>query len=371
MSFELKHGDKLHLELRERKLPNGKIVYVIGGQDKSVSPSRVRIGAGSNRQRAIEALKTEFAERVRRISMRLKGDCTLDEAIHKYVEASAPDTYRLARIERIRQTFGGSKQLADILPAEVIEASERAMPKAKNSSRNSAFIGIFAAIHHHAASFGFTPHVRFETLPDDSREGTAVDRSWIDAFRAHCFSPHLRTLVLLMFVSGIRVGKALQLRPEDINLEARVAKVHRDKNGEPHDYVFTEEVARELRALVQDHTGPTVFGYARPQATDKLWNATIERAGIPRVTRHEAGRHSFATTMIVDNKQDVVTTAELGNWRDVSTLMKRYAHARKDRRRATIDKVFGGEQTAPTKPQLRVVNGAVKPNSVPTPDEQI
>jgi hypothetical protein len=82
-----------------------------------------------------------------------------------------------------------------------------------------------------------------------------------------------------------------------------------------------------------------VFGWATKAAVWKPWNAICERAGIRRLTPHEAGRHGFGTEMIVRRKVDIVTTAKGGRWRDPTVLVRRYAHA--EGVAEAVNEVFG------------------------------
>lgn len=54
-----------------------------------------------------------------------------------------------------------------------------------------------------------------------------------------------------------------------------------------------------------------------------------KRAGIERLTPH-CCRHGFATTML-HKGFDVKTVAEMGGWKDATTVLRTYAHAVKDK----------------------------------------
>ena len=71
----------------------------------------------------------------------------------------------------------------------------------------------------------------------------------------------------------------------------------------------------------------------------EAWTNTCRRAGIPYATHHEAGRHSFATEMIVRRGIDAKTTADLGGWEDPSLLLRRYVHS--ENLESVAEKVFG------------------------------
>ncbi|HYN00270.1 MAG TPA: tyrosine-type recombinase/integrase, partial [Aestuariivirgaceae bacterium] len=84
-----------------------------------------------------------------------------------------------------------------------------------------------------------------------------------------------------------------------------------------------------------------VFGYEHRWSVYKPWKRACKAAGILYVPPHQAGRHTFATEMIVRNKRDPQTTAELGGWKSVKLLLERYVHTEDPK--GTIDAVFGAK----------------------------
>ena len=140
-----------------------------------------------------------------------------------------------------------------------------------------------------------------------------------------------------MFTTGARLGEALSLGPDDIDLVSRVARLAKTKNGDPHDYYIVPEMGEVLAELPLRNG--RVFGYTQRRHIYAAWKETCGRAAIDYVPPHQAGRHSFATEMIVRGKQDVSTTAALGNWKSPRMLLERYAHAEK--LREASDRVFG------------------------------
>jgi integrase len=176
----------------------------------------------------------------------------------------------------------------------------------------------------------------------------AADRWWIDQFRAHAVNPYIKTLALFMWVTAARIGECMIMRPDHLELDQKRARLDKTKTDDPRIYYLTDELVRELRLLpprrVDYGRGELrVFGYSDHHGVRVPWKTTCERAGIPHLTPHEAGRHGFGTEMLVRQKQDPVTTAALGGWADPVVLMKRYAHAEKLAQVA--EESFGAEST--------------------------
>jgi len=65
----------------------------------------------------------------------------------------------------------------------------------------------------------------------------------------------------------------------------------------------------------------------------------VANAGIAALTRHKAGRHGFATEMIVRNKVDVAAAAERGGWESKRLMLETYVHG--EGGREVIEAVFG------------------------------
>jgi hypothetical protein len=76
------------------------------------------------------------------------------------------------------------------------------------------------------------------------------------------------------------------------------------------------------------------------------WDNTVKRAGLPYACRHEAGRHSFATQMIVRKGKDIKTTMDLGGWESAASLMK-YLHS--ENLDAVAEDVFGSGDNSKAK----------------------
>lgn len=252
-------------------------------------------------------------------------ETTWAEACLLYVDAGRSRTY----LSRILPEIG-KRSIASLKPGDIRAMAQRLYPTQKAATRNRCAIVPAVAVINHAADCGLCPPIKVRRFPEPRVLRQASDRAWIDAFRAEA-SPHLGLMALFSFVTGARAGECIGLRPSDLDLDAKVATAQRTKNGDPRVYYLTDELVRELRLLpprrVRYGRGELrVFGFANHRSFYTAWDRAIERAGIARLTFHEAGRHGFGTEMIVRRRQDVVTTARLGHWKDPRVLLERYAH---------------------------------------------
>jgi len=232
-------------------------------------------------------------------------------------------------------------------------------PDAKGSTRNRSVIKPVRAIINFAADRGLCSPIKIKRFQEAKVSKKAGNRAWIEAFMAHAVNPRVRVLALFMWVTGARLGECIALEPQHLDLDNKRANAGKTKNGDPRVYYLTDELVRELRLLpprrVKYGRGPLrVFGYADNHGPDEPWRETCQRAGIPYLTRHEAGRHSHGTETIVRHRLDPVTAAELGGWRDAVVLMRNYAHA--ENLGEVAETIFGDKgQRQKSTPPLREV----------------
>ena len=225
-------------------------------------------------------------------------------------------------------------------------------PDAKAATWNRSVLVPARAVINHAAELGMCSPIRVKRFPTADVKRYAVDRTWIDAFRAGAFkamkpdlAERIGAAALLMFTTGMRLGEVVALVPGHLRLADRCIDLPGEltKTGQPRTVHLTQEVADVLAALPGKitHFGRgrlRVFGWSYTTAPQGPWRRACEAAGIPYRLRHEAGRHSFATEMIVRKGVDIKTTADMGGWRDARVLLG-YAHS--EDQAAVAERVFG------------------------------
>jgi integrase len=299
----------------------------------TVAGVRIRESTGTDQRRVAEEVRAKReAELIREHHFGAGQKITIGQAVHVYLDAGHSGRFLTPIIEAI-----GERRIADLTPGEIRDLAVRLYPEAKASTRNRQVIAPVVAVVNCAADRGLCQPLRVKRFKEAKVQTTSVDRDWIDTFRAAASNDWIRALALFMFTSGARLGEALSLTPSDVDLRGRAARVRRTKNGDPHDYLLTPEMAEELAGLEPRYG--RVFGYTQRRHLYAAWRESCAKSGLPYVPPHQAGRHSFATEMIVRAKQDVATTAALGNWKSTRMLLENYAHA--ERLRETSDRVFG------------------------------
>lgn len=289
-----------------------------------------------------------------------KATFTFTQAVKAYLDAGKDNRFIQPLLDYFKAT-----RISDLTGSKVREAAKTLYPGAAYTTWNRQVVTPVKAVINHSADAGDCHPVKikgFTKRDRDIRRPTtppkrSVDRSYIDAFRDHCTDRRLAAMVLFMFQTGARVGDAIHLEPEDVDLVGRTATIRDMKNGDDGEADLTFEMVREFQQLVEwkeirakaddygkgarldRYPNTRVFGFRYRWAVYKELRAVCERAGIPYLGTHQAGRHSFATEMIVKHGVDVATTAQKGRWKSKALLMANYAHAEVGPR--VIDRVFG------------------------------
>lgn len=259
---------------------------------------------------------------------------TFGEAMALYINHARDNRFLLPLLDQWENA-----KVADLTPDVIRSAARKIYPKASGATWNRQVITPARAVINYAADSGYCSHIRVKRFPEATSTRKAADTVWLTRFREACQRPNMAALARFMFETGARIGEACRLRWEDMNLQEGTATFTKTKNGEEHTAYLSPGMVAELANLERT---PKVFGYASRHTVTKQWAKTIERAGIEKRGRHEAGRHSFATEMIVRNGVDIPTVAKLGNWKSHRLLSENYAHP--ERERETVMKVFGGKK---------------------------
>jgi len=229
----------------------------------------------------------------------------------------------------------GGVALGDITPGMVRNLAKKLYPKASPATWNRQVLTPVRAVVNHAADEGRCQPLRVKSFQTKKALKQAVTRAWIKSFIGAA-SPKLGALCYFMFTTGARIGDAVSLLWSDVNMTTKTAVVRDTKNGEDRAVHLTLSMLRMMSSL--DPSQRKVFQYASRHAVYGSWKRACKKAGIEYVPPHQAGRHSFATEMIVRNGVDVATTAEAGGWKSKRLLVDTYVHGEKHRER--VDEVF-------------------------------
>jgi integrase len=222
------------------------------------------------------------------------------------------------------------------ITAGAIRASAIALyPNAGGATRNRQAIVPTQAIVNHAAESELCTRISVKRFPVERKIKTPATWEWVETFMAHA-PPHLAGLACFMFLTGARIGEALALRWQDVDLQSRTALIRQTKTGRERLAHLPQPLLLAL-ANVAKLPGRTVFRYTAHCSADKSWRAAVKRAGLPMLSFHSC-RHGFATALLRSGV-DPVTVAKLGGWKTPQHVFSTYGHASDD---ATLtDRIAG------------------------------
>lgn len=319
---------------QKKKGPASRIAYISG----TYAGDRIRESLGAlTREEAQSKFERRRKEIIEAIDAGRDPDLKFASAAIAYSEADRDDRFLDALICAL-----GEVRVADLTTPFVHEWARKLYPNAKPSTRNRQVIAPIMAVVNYCAEKKLCPPIRIKRLKEGKTSKRAIDREWVDKFRSEAQRQgrvELGDMELMMFTTAARLGDAERLEWGDVRIEDKVAVLRDTKNGDDRDAILTPELARALAARrPQDGKGRVFGNWARRQLY-RRWRAICDGAGIDYVPPHQAGRHSFATELMVRNKVDVKTTMSLGGWKSPTVLVDNYLHPEKHRQVA--EGIFG------------------------------
>lgn len=269
---------------------------------------------------------------------------TFTQAVGLYLDAGKDSRFVLAALDYFKDTL-----LSRVTPPMVRQAAIELYPNGAPATRNRQGISPIQAIINFAADKGLCPPLRVRRFPVQRVERAAGDKIWLAAFQRAARGkgrPGMAAYARFMFETGARLSQALVLQWGDVDLTAGTAKLVTRKTGPGggtwmRSAHLTPAMVAEMANL--ERKGPRVFGFNTRSNVTKVWNDIVAGAKIAGLDRHEAGRHGFATEMIVRNGIDIPTAADAGGWKSRRLMLDTYAHG--EGVKETINAVFGTQRT--------------------------
>ncbi|UFS65313.1 tyrosine-type recombinase/integrase [Paracoccus denitrificans] len=241
----------------------------------------------------------------------------------------------------------GETACAQITPRQVRALAPRLYPEASTDTWLRQVITPIKAVINNAHEEGKCPPIKIKAY--STAERVAQDKArnkqsrqekkpgsweWIDQFSIHA-GPYLAALAEFMFETGARIGQAVALRPQDIDMKNLRVMLPASK-GHPAQWVsISPEMAIKLANLPPRRPkdrrrgtvlAPKVFGYAGHNGPLKAWKTACKKAGIDYLPPHSAGRHGFYTELRVRQGLDPITAAKAGRWSNPALPDRIYAH---------------------------------------------
>src|SRR6185312_12299308 len=265
-----------------------------------------------------------------------RGQPTFISAAISYMETGHPSRYIQPLVDYFQDT-----PLSDIDQAAIDAAAVAIKPNATPMNRCAVVYTPVSAILHHAGiditirrPKGFAGKERSDWLVPEDAFGIieAADR----------FDPEFGTLLTWLLYTGARIGAALDLRRQDVRLDAMRAWA-RSQKGQPHMEIrLHPDLCARLGRLMAVHERERMFRlHYGAHLGHQLVRAKLAYLGLDCPKRRPLGwaeppnrlawltfhsfRHTWATWMRQAGA-DVQGLVATGNWRNEASA-RRYAHA--------------------------------------------
>jgi integrase len=224
------------------------------------------------------------------------------------------DRGSLERTRRLKQmTAGAIRQSAVVL-----------YPRAGPATRNRQVIVPTQAIINHAAEQELCPYIRIKRFPVTRKAKEPATWEWVQAFMAHAGTPGLAALACLMYLTGVRISKALAVRWDDVDFKKRTVLIRGTRKGDDDRFAhMPAELIAAFANIPGDRKG-AVFNFKSRGNCKTQWAGACKRAGIKPLSYH-ACRHGFATGLL-DKGVSPITVAKRGGWKDPRHVFQTYGH---------------------------------------------
>lgn len=287
------------------------------------SGRRIRQSAGTRNEAVAAATLRQIESRLDAEAILGPQSITLfEEAALAYMEDDGEERF----VAPLLHHFKG-RVISTITPKEIRDAAKALYPNAGPRTWNRQAITPARAIINHAADQKKCEAIRVRQFPEPPVRRTHVTAQWVAAFRAEAFArglDHLAVLVRVNFETGARIGKLCSAMPRDLHWPTGRLDLGVGKNGDENAVTISPSALDELRVLRP--RGGRLFGYAGRSSLYGPWRNVCTGASIEYVPPHQAGRHSFATTLHNDHAWDSMEIADAGGWRSKRLVEDVYVH---------------------------------------------
>ncbi len=237
----------------------------------------------------------------------------------------------------------GTTPISKIDQSAIDSAARQLLPNAKPATHNRQIYTPLSAVISWAATRNLTP-VRRIARPRQPR-GRLV---WLKPNEVErllaATAPHLKPLLIFLFGTGARVGEAVSLTWDQVDLQAKRVTFVDTKNGEHRGVPLNSRVLSSLANL--PHRIGAVFrrpdgeAYATKDAAGgqikTAFAGACRRAGLKDVTPHTC-RHTWASWYYMETR-DLRGLMELGGWKS-ERMVVRYTHVNPDHLAEAVEKL--------------------------------
>lgn len=244
--------------------------------------------------------------------LQCSGEATFASAALAYMKAGGERTYMTRLLEHFGETA-----LSRIDQAAIQAAADALYPDRSPATRNrQVFTPVGAVLNHYDPAHAL--RLRRPKMPDGRVRWLEPE----EARRLIANAGELRALVIFLLYTGCRLGEALGLDWQNINLKERFAYVAKTKNGQPRGVHLPTDVVAALASL--DRKEGLLFQMPNRWLVYKRWAKMCAAAGIVNFRPHDC-RHTWATWMRRYAGADAQILVATGAWNSMKSAA-RYAH---------------------------------------------
>jgi len=318
---------------REGKSPNYSIrgTYLGISVDRSAGTSKEAIAKQQLKKLEVAIERGEYPEKPKQ-----QRPATFLSAAVAYMKAGRSRRY----VGKLISYFGETE--LSLIDQDAIDTAAAAIyPNVSPATRNVAVYTPVGAILHHAG-------VEIVVKRPKGHKGKAKTLFLLppDAFAiikaANAIDEEMGRLLSFLLYTGCRIGEALALNWERVDLDNRLAYIETSKNDDPRTVKLTEELC-ELLAPHKKAAGKVFRFHQGGHRNSIFLNAKVTACGLPAVKRPKRGErqaippyryswvtfhtfcHTWATWFRRFGGGDVQGLVATGRWRDERSA-RRYTH---------------------------------------------
>jgi integrase len=314
----------------------------------TINGKRIRESTGhTDKKRAQQwAAKREW-ELTQQAVFGTESVLTFGAALQFYIEGGGEQRFLLPLLDEWEHRL-----VKDIAPGDVVDLAMKLHPAATAATRNRQVITPVMAIIRFNAQRGRCAPVlvkRFETKKVVKRRTATWE--WMAKFTPAA-KPKLVALVLFLANTAARIGDALKLQWQHVDLDAGSALLVDTKNGEDRLVSMSPDTVAALKAVrtKQPKATDVVFAFYDRSDVARQIKTACKKAGIEYIPTHGIGRRLFFTSMMRGGV-DPRTAAEAGGLKSVRLYLETYAQP--DNVGVALEKVFGTRLSQGGKPDAQ------------------
>jgi len=288
---------------------------------------RIRRSLKTSDPSRAEELRADLEKKMWRLHLYgVEAVMTFDEAALHYAEDGGETRYLVKITEQLAGVL-----LRSVNPQTIRQAAKKAYPNAKNATINRQGIVPARAVINYAHAQGWCAPVKVKAFPIEKPIREAVGVEYLATLQPH-LPVHTFALMLFLHTTGRRIGEAVKLTPEDVDLDNATVHIRKTKNGDPATAGLVPMLVNTLRHLPPRNG--RVFGYQQHWGVYKTLRRACKDADIKYLGTHQIGRHSFATALEREGWSSKAI-ADAGGWKSVRLVDETYIHSNDPAARAT------------------------------------